>query len=113
MSALFRISVQRLGRDLSEASELAAVLQEISPSLSVDGCASTREHSAPSSTCAGGGSSSSSRPSSACGTPKALLSLRDRVLRAEPIDIGESRERDREAGWRGMCARACEGRGTG
>jgi hypothetical protein len=35
MSQLWRISVQKLGRDLSEASELATVLQEVAPDLTV------------------------------------------------------------------------------
>jgi hypothetical protein len=35
MSQLWRISVQRLGRNLSEASELASVFQEVAPDLQV------------------------------------------------------------------------------
>lgn len=124
MSTLYRISVARLGRDLSEASELArwgagvralarsplaahatarctfkpaarapllttqprasalfdiltpnqhhSVLQEVAPCLTVEGLSPA----AP------------SRASSASGSPTAL-SLRERVLRAAPIDVGE------------------------
>lgn len=45
-SQLWRISIQRLGRDLSEASELATVFQEVSPDLQVQyvafNCVATR-----------------------------------------------------------------------
>jgi len=78
MSQLWRISVQHLGRDLSEASELATVLQEVAPELRVEGIAATPTSSRP--------SSSSGLPS---GTPTAL-SIRERVRRARPIDIGPS-----------------------
>ncbi|KAI8470555.1 MAG: hypothetical protein J3K34DRAFT_509307 [Monoraphidium minutum] len=73
MSTLWRISVQRLGHDLSEASELATVLQEVAPGLTVDGVPAAPP----------------SRPSSSsgCGTP---VSARERVRAARPIDVDPS-----------------------
>ena len=87
MSQLWRINVQRLGRDLSEASELAAVLHEVAPHLQVEGIAGTPP----------------SRTVSSSGTPT-VATIRRRLAEAQPLlDVGETTEHSA----RPCCAPIC------
>jgi hypothetical protein len=73
---MWRISVARLGRDLSEAQELATMLREVTAgSLEVEGLAEGQPLS---------------RSGSSSGTVSGLTA-RDRVLAAQPIDVGRPR----------------------